>query len=119
MMIMNYLLRETIDRQKESKIVLDWTDADLLREVIKLRISSNLEKNDDLSFDEYWRKICVSHINGEETSQFLIDRSLMRPRFLINLINQCKSFAINYNHSKINEEDIYKRLQFLFNGFTN
>jgi len=108
------LVRATSDRQKESKIVLDWVDADLLREVIKLRISSNLDESEDLSFDEYWRKICISHIQGEDTSQFLIDRSLMRPRFLINLINQCKSFAINFKHSIIEEEDIMKG----FNAFS-
>ena len=101
------LVKETSDRQKESKILLDWVDGDLLREVIKLRISSNLEEN-TLAFEEYWRRICVSHINGEETSQYLIERSLMRPRFLINLINQCKSFAINFNHSRIEADDIEK-----------
>jgi len=34
----------------------------------------------------------------------------MRPRFLLNLINQCKSFAINLNHDRILEEDIEKGL---------
>lgn len=101
------LVKETSDRQKESKILLDWVDGDLLREVIKLRISSNLDEN-TLSFEEYWRRICTSHINGEETSQYLIERSLMRPRFLINLINQCKSFAINFNHTRIEADDIEK-----------
>ncbi len=34
----------------------------------------------------------------------------MRPRFLINLINHCKSFAVNLNHSQIIENDITKGL---------
>jgi SOS response regulatory protein OraA/RecX len=34
----------------------------------------------------------------------------MRPRFLINLINQCLGFAVNLNHKKIEEEDIEKGL---------
>ena len=34
----------------------------------------------------------------------------MRPRFLLNLISQCKSFAINLNHDRILEEDIEKGL---------
>ena len=32
----------------------------------------------------------------------------MRPRFLLNLINHCRSFAVNLSHNKINEEDIEK-----------
>ena len=46
--------------------------------------------------------------DGEETAQFLIDRCLMRPRFLINLVNHCKSNAVNSGRSKIDHIDIEK-----------
>ncbi len=101
------LVRDTADKQKESKEMLDWIDSDLMRELIKLRILSSSEFKQD-SFNELWISVCVSHYKGEETSQYLIDRSLMRPRFLINLLNQCKSFAINFNHKKIEVTDIEK-----------
>lgn len=104
------LVRETSDRGKEASVMLDWVDSDLLRELILLRIRSN-----DLSagnvFLELWHKVCISHYQGEETSQYLIDRSLMRPRFLLNLISQCKGFAINFNHKAIQKEDIEKGLK--------
>lgn len=103
------LVRETSDRGKEASVVLDWTDPDLLRELIRLRIVSN-DLDSDMSFQVAWLKIFTSHIHGEDTSQFLIDRSLMRPRFLLNLINQCKSFAINLNHERVETEDIEKGL---------
>lgn len=103
------LVQESSDRGKEGSVLLDWTDPDLLRELVRLRIISN-EINGDSSFDALWKKICISHYNGEESSQYLIDRSLMRPRFLLNMISQCKSFAINLNHEKILEEDIEKGL---------
>lgn len=103
------LVRETSDRGKEASVVLDWTDPDLLRELIRLRIVSN-DLDVDMDFQVAWLKIFVSHIRGEDTSQFLIDRSLMRPRFLLNLINQCKSFAINLNHDRVETEDIEKGL---------
>lgn len=101
------LVEKTADRQKESKELLDWVDHDLLRELIKLRIISSLEI-ETLNFDEIWQSVCISHYKGEETSQYLIDRSLMRPRFLINLISQCKSFAVNLNHTRIQSDDIEK-----------
>ncbi len=104
------LVKETSDRGKEASVLLDWTDPDLLRELIRLRIVSN-NINGESSFNSLWPKICVSHYSGEDSSQYLIDRSLMRPRFLLNLINQCKSFAINLNHDRILEEDIEKGLK--------
>lgn len=103
------LVSETSDRGKEANVLLDWTDSDLLRELIRLRIvANNLDEN--LAFIHVWPMICISHFEGEETSQYLIDRSLMRPRFLLNLINQCKSFAVNLNHPQIQADDIKKGL---------
>ena len=107
--IYELLIRETSDRGKEASVILDWTDPDLLRELVRLRIVSN-DLDEDLGFNAAWLKLFTSHYKGEETSQYLIDRSLMRPRFLINLINQCKSFAINLNHDVIDENDIEKGL---------
>lgn len=103
------LVKETSDRGKEGSVLLDWTDPDLLRELVRLRIVSNSINGDD-SFSSLWPRICISHYCGEESSQYLIERSLMRPRFLLNLISQCKSFAINLNHDRILEEDIEKGL---------
>lgn len=101
------LVKETSDRGKEASVVLDWTDADLLRELVRLRIISN-GLDDELDFKSAWLRVFTSHYRGEETSQYLIDRSLMRPRFLLNLINHCKSFAINLNHEVVESADIEK-----------
>lgn len=101
------LVKETSDRGKEASVVLDWTDADLLRELVRLRIISN-GLDSELDFKTAWLKVFTSHFKGEETSQYLIDRSLMRPRFLLNLINHCKSFAINLNHEQVESADIEK-----------
>ncbi len=103
------LVKHTSDRGKEASALLDWTDPDLLRELVRLRLVSN-NINGSEEFEAMWPKVCISHYKGEESSQYLIDRSLMRPRFLLNLISLCKSFAINLNHEKILEEDIEKGL---------
>jgi hypothetical protein len=100
------LVNETADRGKDFVISVDWQDSDLLREVIRMRlVQSGHEKED---FFSLWHRFFVSHIDGEETSQYLIDRSLMRPRYLLNIINYCKSIAINLGHDKVEEEDIKK-----------
>lgn len=101
------LVQETSDRGKEGNVMLDWTDQDLLREIIRLRIVAN-GLDDSMSIDEAWPLICVPLYHGEDSLQYLIDRSLMRPRFLLNLINQCKASAVNLKHEKIYEDDIEK-----------
>ena len=101
------LVENTPDRGKISSITLDWTDPDLLRELLRKRF---LYTDRDLLgtpvFDEIWRQIAVTHIQGEETSQYLIERSLMRPRALIELLRFCRSHAVNLQHSRIEVNDI-------------
>ena len=45
---------------------------------------------------------------GQETLQFIIDRSLMRPRNVLKAIDRCKGSAINLRHERIEAEDIDK-----------
>lgn len=108
--VFQLLVHDTSDRGKEASVIVDWTDSDLLRQMLKLRINTSAtELNGD--FGKVWPKIFVSHVKGEESSQYLIDRCLMRPRFLIDLVNQCKSFAINLNHKIVEETDIQKGVE--------
>ena len=105
--IYELLVDHTPDRGKESKVALDWTDPDLLREVLRRRfVFSGVD--DDATFYGTWRSLVVSHVDGEESSQYLIDRCLMRPRALIDLVNHCKSVAINLRHTRIEESDVLK-----------
>jgi hypothetical protein len=53
----------------------------------------------------------VSHYKGEETSHYLIERSLMRPRNLIKLLGHCKGFAVGLGREKISEGDLLKGLR--------
>ena len=109
--VYEFLVSETSDRGKESRAVLDWTDSDLLREVLRRRIVVNLENPDKHAFYDLWRQLCVSHIHGEESSQFLVDRCLMRPRWLIDLVSHCRAHAINLRHDRIEVEDIVAGFQ--------
>jgi hypothetical protein len=97
----------TSDFGKDLKAQLDWTDADQIREMIRLRMVQN-EKDRSASFETVWRSVCVSHAEGEESSQYLIDRSLYRPRNVLKLIYHCRSAALNLNKERIDEEDIRK-----------
>jgi hypothetical protein len=103
------LVSETPDRGKEGRVALDWSDPDLLRELLRRRIVYS--NSQDRPFEELWQRICVSHIRGEESSQYLIDRCLMRPRGLIDLANHCRGFAVNLSHERIESEDVAKGVE--------
>jgi hypothetical protein len=105
------LVGETSDRGKESKVVLDWTDADLLRELLRRRFVFGSGLQDSSSFEAIWGAIAAPNVTGEESSQFVIDRCLMRPRALLDLVGHCRSVAINLRHQRIEREDFEKGLQ--------
>jgi hypothetical protein len=99
------LVDNTADRGKTSRVTLDWTDPDLLREMLRRRLVANGLKPTEL-FEAVWPMVCVSHIDGVESSDYLIDRCLMRPRSLLDLLYQCRSHAVNLGHARIEVKDI-------------
>lgn len=104
------LVEASADYGKESRAVLDWTDPDLLREMLRRRLVQNGLPS-DTAFDRIWSQICVTHYKGEETSQYLIDCSLMRPRNLLKMVAHCRGFAVNLGRERIEHVDIEKGLR--------
>jgi len=99
------LVESTPDRGKTKRIAIDWTDPNLLRELLRKRfVYGGID--DRHSFEEIWLEVFASHVDGEESSQYLIDRCFMRPRALINLANMCRSHAVNLGHDRIEASDI-------------
>ena len=107
--VFEHLVDSTSDRGKETRSNVDWDDPELLRELLRRRIVRALpEDQQDANFSTVWTSICVPIIEGEDSAQYLIDRSLMRPRSLLDLIGHCKGYALNLGHSRIEKEDIAK-----------
>jgi hypothetical protein len=107
--VFELLMEEIPDRGKEVRAGVDWTDSDMLRELLRRRIVFNGLPADE-PFENVWRRICVTHVDGEETSQYLIDRSFMRPRALLDIVNHCRGAAVNLGHPRIEGDDIKKGL---------
>ena len=110
--VYQYLMASTPDYGKEMRVTLDWSDADLLREMLRLRLVSKL--GDDYKkaqFTDIWASICESHVFGEESASFLIERSLMRPRNVLKLFNHARAFAVNFGKEKIDQDDFVKGLK--------
>ena len=109
--VYEYVMRQSSDYGKEMRATLDWTDADVLRQLLHLRLTSGLHIDGaSVPFEKLWPTLCVSHYRGEETSAYLIERSLMRPRNVLKIFSHARGFASNLSHSKITESDIEKGL---------
>lgn len=105
-------MRQSADYGKEMRVTLDWTDPDMLRELLRLRLVAGLGvESHDLTFEQIWPRLCVSHYKGEETSSYIIERALMRPRNVIKMFSHAKGFAANLNHQKIDECDLEKGIR--------
>lgn len=110
--VYEYVMAQSADYGKEMRATLDWTDPDLLREMLRLRLAAALDEGGrDVQFEQLWPMLCVSHYKGEETSAYIIERSLMRPRNVLKIFSHARGFASNLNHSKISESDLEKGLR--------
>lgn len=104
--VYDYLIDNTPDRGKASKAVLDWTDPNLLKEMLKKRLCYEGGLSLDQSFNEIWRQLSTSSVNNRDSADYLIELSMMRPRNLISLVSYARSNSINLNHRLITEADI-------------
>jgi hypothetical protein len=109
--VYDFVMRHSSDYGKEMRAVVDWTDADQLRELLRLRLVSALNLERDVPFEKIWPQVCTSHYHGEESTAFLIDRSLMRPRNLLKIFEYSRGFANNLSRTTIAEEDIEKGMR--------
>ena len=105
--VYEHLMRSSADFGKEMRVTLDWTDPDMLRELLRLRLVSSMpQAQHAISFNQIWPKLCISHYKGEETSSYIIERSLMRPRNMLKIFAHARGFAVNLFHQRIEESDL-------------
>lgn len=110
--VYEHLMQNSADYGKEMRATLDWTDTDLLKEMLRLRLISGLDgRASEMNFDPLWRIVCASHIQGEDSADYILARSLMRPRNVLKIFNHARGFATNFNHIKIEEDDLEKGLK--------
>jgi hypothetical protein len=82
------------------------SEGDIRREVngVGRRIaqSTGIER----PFDELWATFFAPHVRGEDSFQFILSRTLMRPREVLRFVRDCISTAINHRRTKVTEDDI-------------
>src|SRR5712671_5290553 len=63
--VYDHLMRNSPDYGKEMRATLDWSDPDMLREMLRLRLVSGLNADlDKVDFPTVWHELCTSHYHG-------------------------------------------------------
>ena len=113
------LVDETPDRGKAAIVRIDWTDRVKLRQVIHRRLQVSVDEDTD--FDSLWTRYFVPTVGDRDTFEYLVDHCLMRPRFLINIIEYAVANAINRSHELVDAEDcrdaVRQHSNYLLNEF--
>lgn len=104
--IYDHLVRETPDKGKDTAILLEWPDPDFFKEIFRRRtIASGLIEGD---FKDVWGSIFDPVIRTRDSFDYIIERTLMRPRDFLNFILRSIETAINRGHNTVYSEDILK-----------
>jgi len=102
--IHDLLVKTTSDRGKDTQISLDWDDPELLKEIIRQRILRSVNVTGD--FDTVWRRLFDGHVGVRDSFGYILDRTFMRPRDLLNFLRRATEIAINRGHDRVLESDI-------------
>jgi len=95
------------DKLRGDEFHIDW-DEDTLQDLILARVEASVGVAPKPG--EFWQKMFPETVDGQPCRKFLISRTLMRPRDIIQLCNACRDTAKNSRHDKIEEPDIRKAM---------
>jgi hypothetical protein len=99
------LVRSVPDRGKDTQISLDYDDLELFKEIVRKRLLYG-DVFKEGSFDELWAAVFPVHVNAQDAFQWVMDRTLMRPRDLLNFLRRATEVALNRGHERVFEEDM-------------
>ncbi len=102
--VLELLNKHASDRGKETPIELEWDDRQLFRDVLQKRISDSTDVSED--FGEAWEAIAEPAVGIEDSFDYVIDRTLMRPRDALLFVQRAQQVALNRAHSRITGDDI-------------
>lgn len=102
--IYDHLLAETPDKGKDTVIRLDWEDPEVFREIVRRRIETSTTIEGE--FEAVWRAFFDSHVGSQESFNYMIERTLMRPRDFLLFVQRAIDVALNRGHTTVAADDI-------------
>lgn len=105
--VYSLLMRGTADYGKEMRASLDWSDREQLENVLLRRLENSL----GVGAKSLIPTISISHYRGVPWLEYMTERSLMRPRYLLKIFRFCSAYAINAEKARIDDSAIEKGLK--------
>jgi hypothetical protein len=102
--IYDLLVDQTPDRGKEAVANLDWSDVELLKELLNRRFGAAVDIPG--GFDDVWARLFDAHVKGESSFAYILDRTFMRPRDILNFVRKSIQIAVSRGHTRVDENDI-------------
>lgn len=102
--VYEFLIRGMADYGKLAVQSLEWSDRSLMRQLFEQRLQASVIDIKE-EWASLWSRASVPTVAGRPVMDFLIDGSLMRPRYLIRLFETARRRAITFNRGRIAEDD--------------
>ena len=102
--VFEFVVGAMADYGKLSVASVEWNDRELLIKLFKNRVLEGFGAG-ERNWAEIWEQVSVQNVNGKRTLDFLIESSLMRPRYLIRLFETARRRAVTLGRSAIQEDD--------------
>lgn len=102
--VYDLMLDQTSDRGKAGQVSIDWTDRAKLAQVIYRRMQVGMGDKRSTML-ELWLRIFPRTVSGRDSLDYFMDHCLMRPRFLINIVEGAIANGINRGHRTVEEVD--------------
>ncbi|MBC8492731.1 MAG: hypothetical protein H8D43_03015 [Chloroflexi bacterium] len=92
------------ERDKIAFTQMDWNDPLLLQRIIEGRFTSSL--GDEIAPEDIWRRFFATEVQGVAPEEYILSRTIPRPRDIIFFCTRALSHAISHRHTIIEESDI-------------
>ena len=108
--VYEFVVKGMADYGKLAVASTEWNDRELLLRMFENRVLQGFTEPRP-SWAKVWGAVSVPMVNGKPTLDFLLDASLMRPRYLIRLFETARRRAVTLGRERIEEVDYLSGLE--------
>ena len=105
------MVREDPDFGKSSRAALDWTDRSQLKRLVVERVRAGLGLSKSEENENVLARVMTSLVQGEDSMDYMINHSMMRPRALLKIVSYARATAVNKGVERITAEGILRAVE--------
>ena len=102
--VYEFVVRGMADYGKLATASVEWNDQELLLKMFQRRVLQGFGEHPP-SWSAVWTTVSVPTVDDRATLDFLLEASLMRPRYLIRLFETARRRAVTLGRNRIEEVD--------------